>query len=144
MHRYAYEVQRAAEVCLKQPQVDCPVRHLFAPGIYIREIFMPAVKPKGTFVIGCEHKTQHFNIILTGRARVMMDGVVYVKEAPDCFISGPGVRKILLIEEDMIWQTIHANPTDESNILTLEKSLVTDKPSWHQHEIDAAREVLCR
>lgn len=101
-------------------QVEMPLTHRFSPGIYIREIFMPA----GTFVIGHKHKTQHFNIILSGRARVMMDGVIHEVAAPDIIESGGGVQKILYIEEDMRWATVHANPTDERDVVKIEESLV--------------------
>ena len=47
------------------PQVECPLKHYFAPGVYLREIFMPA----GSVVIGKIHKTEHFNIIQKGCSR---------------------------------------------------------------------------
>jgi hypothetical protein len=94
--------------------VECPLNHQFAKGIYFREIFMPA----GTFVIGHEHKTEHFNVVLSGCAKVLMDGEVVDIIAPCVFVSKPGVRKFLLITEDMRWATIH--PTDETDIEKLE------------------------
>lgn len=105
-----------------KPQIAMPLTHHFAPGIYTREIFMPA----GTFVIGHEHRTTHFNIVLTGRARVMMEADAPAEEivAPCIFVSGAGVQKVLLIEEDMRWLTIHTNPDDETDIATLEERLL--------------------
>ena len=38
--------------------------------------------PANTFVIGKRHKTSHFNIILKGKAHVLIDGVVSIVEAP--------------------------------------------------------------
>ena len=100
---------------------DCPVTHGFAPGVYLREIFMPA----GTYVIGKEHNTEHFNTILKGSAYVMIDDNVEFMVAPMSFVSHAGCRKVLYIVEDMIWQTIH--PTEETNIEVLENTLVSDK-----------------
>jgi hypothetical protein len=94
--------------------VECPLKHQFAKGVYFREIFMPA----GTFVVGHEHKTEHFNVVLSGCAKVLMDGEVVDIIAPCVFVSKPGVRKCLLITEDMRWATIH--PTDETDIEKLE------------------------
>jgi hypothetical protein len=102
------------DYCKKQEQIDCPVTHEFAPGVYMRTIFMP----KGTFVIGKSHKTEHFNIVHTGKCRLMMDGEVSLVEAPHMFVSKPGVKKILMILEDMNWSTVH--PTDETDLEILE------------------------
>lgn len=93
--------------------------HHFAPGIYVREIFMPA----GEFVIGAEHTTEHFNVVLTGRASIIADGKVVEVVAPATFVSRAGVRKVLQIHEDMIWQTIHANPENETDTTKLESQL---------------------
>jgi len=112
---------------LKLPQTDCPLTHRFAPGIYLREIFMPA----GTFVIGHEHKTEHFNIVTAGRALVMMDGITQEIAAPATFVSGPGVRKVLYILEDMTWMTVH--PTPETDLLKLEDELIIKSASYLRH-----------
>lgn len=116
------DFRNAEDRLLQLPQVDCPLQHRFAPGVYVREIEMPA----DTFIIGGEHKTEHFNIVLTGKALVMMDGVVHEITAPTTFVSGPGVRKTLYILETMRWQTIHANPDNEQDIDTLEHRIVTE------------------
>lgn len=111
--------------CIRLPQVEMPLTHSFATGVYIREIFMPA----GTFVIGHEHKTEHFNIVLTGSADVMIDGTVQQIIAPCIFKSGAGVRKLLVIHEDMRWATVHA--TTVTDINQLEYDLVV-KTACHQ------------
>ena len=94
----------------RMPRVECPVSHYQPPGVYCREIFMPA----GTFIIGHLHKTEHINIVIKGRARVLMSGKVYDIQGPMNFISKKGVRKVLFILEDMIWMTVH--PTREKSI----------------------------
>ena len=102
------------------PQVECPLTHSFAPGVYIREIYMPA----DTVVIGQVHKTEHFNIILKGSVRLIMNGKVHELQAPCTFASGAGVSKVLNILEDTIWQTIHANPENLTDVEVLESQLV--------------------
>lgn len=120
--------------------VDCPLVHTFSEGVYHREIFMP----KGTFIIGHKHNTTHLNIVTKGKAKVWMDGVVKVIEAPCTFESKAGVRKILFIEEDMLWATIHV--TNETDIETLENTLV-DKESSNTLTLEdikyIAKEELC-
>lgn len=112
---YKKELMRIQTECLKFEQIELPLLHDFAPGLYLRRIFMP----KGTFVIGKTHKTEHFNIVLSGAAIVMIDGEIKLITAPYVFKSGKGVKKVLHILEDMIWMTTH--PTDETDLDKLEE-----------------------
>ena len=113
----------------KLPPVECPVTHRFAPGVYLREIFMP----KGSIVIGKIHKTEHFNVIIKGSC------VVYTVEgreeytAPATFVSKAGVQKVVLMRDDCQWQTIHV--TDETNIDAIEKEVIAE--SYDQFELEA-------
>ena len=109
---------------LQVPQTNCPNKHYFSPGVYVREIFMPA----GTVVIGHEHKTRHLNIVSTGRARVMMNGVIKEIVAPVTFESEPGVRKVLHILEDMVWSTVHVTKT--TDLGELEEEMITKSETF--------------
>lgn len=101
------------------PQVDCPLKHYFAPGIYVREIFMPA----GSVVIGKIHKTEHFNIIQKGCVTLHnADGSKETLTGPLTFVSKPGVQKVLYIHEDTIWSTVHK--TENKDIESLEAELI--------------------
>lgn len=106
--------------------------HRFEKGMYIREIHMP----KGEFIIGAEHTTRHWNAIIAGRASVIMEGAVHEIVAPHAFISEAGVRKVLSIHEDCIWQTWHTNPTDERDADKLEASLCVMSESYKAHFAD--------
>jgi hypothetical protein len=118
---YFTKVLELQEFCKKEEQIEMPVEHEFAPGVYMRTIFMPV----GTFVMGKSHKTEHFNVITTGRCRLMMDGEISEVVAPCKFVSKAGVKKILYILEDMTWTTIHA--TDETDLEKLEaEHVLTD------------------
>lgn len=110
--------------CLSElPQVECPLQHHFAPGLYMREIFMPA----GTVVIGMIHKTEHFNILVRGACHIMHDnGTTEELRAPKVFVSKAGVQKVLHITEDMVWLTTH--PTDETDVPTILSWLVEPVP----------------
>lgn len=105
------------------PQTDCPLKHYFSPGLYLREIFMPA----GTVVIGRIHKTEHFNILVKGSCAIVHDDFRReVLQAPMVFVSKAGVQKALYILEDMIWMTTHVS--EETDLLKLEELLVDPKP----------------
>ena len=101
------------------PQLEIPVTHRFSPGVYAREITMPA----GMTGVGHKHKTRHLNMAMTGRALVTIDGVTTEVVAPFVFESAPGAQKAFQVIEDLCWITIHANPTDISDIVEMEREI---------------------
>lgn len=126
------------------PQVECPLKHYFLPGIYIREIFMPA----DTVVIGKIHKTKHFNIIQKGKVLLISEYDKKVLEGPCTFESDIGVQKLLYIYEDTIWSTVHL--TENTDLESLEAELIEPDDSYPileriQEKLDielAAQKVL--
>ena len=122
------KVQTLEAAFLEQPQVDCPVVHRFGPGIYIREVSIPA----GTLSIGHRQTTTHLNVMLAGRViMVNEDGTKTEVAAPQTFVAGPG-RKIGYILEDMIWQNIYA--TDETDVEKLEAMFLDKSNTWQEHQ----------
>lgn len=106
---------------LSQPvQAEYELKHSFAPGIYMREILML----KDTLLIGHEHIFEHFNVILSGSALVLMNGKTEKIVGPCYFKSGAGVRKVLYILEDMRWMTVHTNECEERDVDKLEEKLI--------------------
>ena len=135
------EVDALEKQLLQEPQVECPLVHRFAPGLYAREVTMPA----GTFIIGQRHKTSHFNVILSGKAKVMVgEHEVKILRAGDVLVSEAGIRKVLLILEEMRWMTIH--PTSETDISRLEDELVIKSNAFlaeqEKKELRSAMEAL--
>lgn len=120
---FAQKVQTLTDCMRRMKQEDCPVKHHFSPGLYLREIFMPA----GTVVVGRVHKTEHFNILVQGAAKIVHDdGRQEELRAPMVFVSKAGVQKVLYILEDMIWMTTHVS--EETDLSKLEALLVDPKP----------------
>lgn len=118
---------------LNAPQVEVPLHHAFAPNVYLRQVTMP----KGSVIIGHQHKTEHFNIVLSGKATVFMEGEIHEIVAPAIFKSSANVRKVLFIHETMIWATVH--PTSETDIDRLEEELIIKSDSFKQHQLDVAK-----
>jgi quercetin dioxygenase-like cupin family protein len=100
----------------------CPVKNIFAHGIYIREAFIP----KGTIGVGRIHKHEHAVFVMKGDISVMSEDGVKRIRAPQSLISPPGTKRVGYAHEDTIWITVHANPenlvdTDEIiNYLTVD------------------------
>jgi hypothetical protein len=122
------KIQTVEKEFLKQEQVDCPVVHRFGPGIYIREVTLPA----GCFSIGHYQKTEHLNIMLTGKVIMVKDDGTHVElEAPQTFISKPG-RKIGYIIDTVVWQNVYA--TDETDVEKLEEMFLEKSITWKEHQ----------
>lgn len=106
MRRRIYALE--AEI-LDQPQVDCPVTHHYAPGIYVREMRVPPF----TVLTGAVHKTEHLAMLIQGRIEVLTEDGLQILEAPCTILSRPGIKRVgRTFEEGATWSTIHANPDD--------------------------------
>lgn len=122
------KIQTLEAEFLKQPQADCPVVHRFGPGIYIREVTIPA----DTFSIGHRQTTTHLNIMLAGRVTMVNeDGSHTELVAPQTFVAGPG-RKIGYIHETMVWQNVYA--TDETDVEKLEAMFLDKSATWQESQ----------
>ena len=95
-------------------------RHHFAPGTYSREIELPA----RSCVIGKIHREAHSNVISRGHALVATPDGVMQLAAPLTFISEPGTKRLVISLDDVVWTTIHANPTNTTDLEELERLLI--------------------
>lgn len=117
-------VEQAQRLMLRMPQVECPVIHRFGPGVYIREVTVPA----GTLAIGHCQRFEQMNIMLKGKVTVVTDdGELKTLTAPTCFVGKPG-RKVGYIHEEMVWQNIYA--TNETDVEKLEAMFLDKSESW--------------
>ena len=101
-------MNRLEAALVQGEQAICPLIHSFTPGIYIRQIFIPA----GTLMTSRVHKTEHHFILLKGVIVVKSDFEDVTYRGPFIGITAPGTRRALLALEDTVWLTIHANPDD--------------------------------
>ena len=82
----------------------CRITHYFAPGVYAREMWMPA----GCLITGKIHLTEHLNMLSQGRVSVSNKGESVTVEAPYTFVSPVGTKRAIYAHEDSTWTTIHA------------------------------------
>lgn len=123
-------LERLGADMLKLPQAPCNVRHLFSPGLYIRELSMG----QGTIALGHAHKTAHLCIVLKGALNVLApSGEVVTLRAPLTFIGQPG-RKLAYVLEDCVFINVFANPTDERDIGKLEELLLIKSEAFEAHQ----------
>lgn len=113
---------------LKHDQLDLPVTHHFAPGVYARELFIP----EGTLLTGKIHKFAHLNILLKGHILVSNMGESKELEAPLVFVSPPSTKRAGYALEDSLWLTIH--PTEKTDLDLIEQEVIS--PSFDELEFD--------
>lgn len=94
---------------LEVPQVDCPIRHHFAPGVYAREITIP----KGTVLVGAVHKRDNLVVLSSGRLRLVTDDGTIEISAPHTRICKAGAKNAAVALEDSVWTNFFA--TDETD-----------------------------
>lgn len=117
------KVKRLEAVLAEQPQVDCPVRHYFAPGMYAREIRIP----KGTALVGAVHKTENLAVLSAGRLRLVTDSGTVEIAAPHTLTVKPGQKNCAVALEDAVWTNFF--PTDETDPDKLVEILSESKAS---------------
>lgn len=113
------DIQKLQGVCSTLPQVELGNEHYFAPGMYARELFMPA----GVLVVGQIHKFKHISIMAYG------DVTVYTEQdggkryrGYNVVISEAGAKRVLYPHADTMWTTVHA--TDLTNVADIEAQLI--------------------
>lgn len=102
---------------------ELPLEHLFAPGVYIRKIFVP----KNNIIVGKLHRHSHANIIAQGKVSVVteFESAVYTSY---CQFTTPAATKRALVSlEDTIWVGVHLNPDNITDLDALEKLIIAKK-----------------
>ena len=96
-----------------------PLKHMFAPGIYVRQIFLP----KGSVCVGKIHKHKHPNFLMSGVVDVVTeDGGIERLTAPMAMISPCGTKRAVHAIEDTVWITVHA--TNETDLDKIEEEVI--------------------
>jgi hypothetical protein len=98
---------------------DCfPLKHTFVPGMYIREITMPA----GALLTSKIHKMEHPYFILRGDVSVLTEkGVVRLKTGFSG-ITPAGTKRLLYCHEETVWVTVHR--TDSTDLKLIEEEVI--------------------
>lgn len=119
------ETRRAAIANLeaamsKCPQVEQPVEHNFAPGLYARRI----INPQGSLIVTKIHKQPNFSFVLRGRLGVITEDGMKTVQAPAFFKTEPGTKRIIYAQEEVEFVTVHPNPDDAQDLELLESRII--------------------
>lgn len=103
------KVKKLDAFIIGMPQVDCPLDYQFYPGLLIRERFVPA----GTLFSTYTWKTTHPFRCIGGELLIWEEKIGWqLFTAPCKGITYAGTKRIVFAIDNVIWETLHANPTD--------------------------------
>lgn len=126
----------------QEPQVAIETSHVFADGLYAREIVIPA----GTLLTGKIHGFEHINIVSKGSISVVTEHGARRISAPCTFVAQPGTKRLGYAHEDTVWTTIHALPNDVRDPDEAEALLILpahpDAPALEQADAAALLEAM--
>lgn len=95
-----------------------PLKHTFAAGVCVRQIFLPA----GWIIVGKIHKHKHFVLLTVGEVEVLTENGVEHIVAPAIFVSEPGTKRVVYAHKDTLWSNII--PTDETDPAKIEAQVI--------------------
>tara|TARA_R110002074_G_scaffold188224_3_gene353930 strand:+ start:373 stop:969 length:597 start_codon:yes stop_codon:yes gene_type:complete len=95
-----------------------PVKHSFADGCYIREIFNPA----NELIITKIHKKEHPFFLMEGKMSILTENGIKHIEAPYHGITKPGTKRAIYTHTDCVFVTVHA--TENTDIQKIEEEVI--------------------
>ena len=98
-----------------------PVKHTFAGGCYIREIYNPA----NELIITKIHKKEHPFFLMKGEMSILTEEGIQHIHAPYQGVTKPGTKRAIYTHEECIFITVHA--TENTNIEDVEEEVVCTK-----------------
>ena len=118
----AQQLQKAMLENLKpEDLIEPPIKHYFANGTYVREMFAPT----GSVIIGKTHRHDHICIVLQGQAMVYSEDGQFEIQAPYTFVAKKGAKRIFVVLEDLIFQNVH--PANSTDLEELEHELIVSE-----------------
>ncbi len=115
-------IVRLEQAVGKLPQFDCPLKHYFVDGIYVREIFIPA----GVVLVGYIHMQPCVTTVSAGRILIADGEATREVYAPFTMACPPGSKKAGYALEDTVWSDAYLNLDNETDIEKLEARLTAN------------------
>jgi len=95
-----------------------PLKHSFADGCYIREIFNPA----GELIVTKIHKISHPFFLMKGEMSILTENGFKRIKAPYHGITPAGTKRIIYTHSDIIFVTVHV--TKERDLEKIEEEII--------------------
>lgn len=129
------QLAKLATVLAAAPQIDIPVEHFFAPGMYVRKCTIQA----GAYVIGKKHRHRHPTMLVKGEATINTDAGMVRISAPHIWISQEGAQRALYTHSECEFVTVHLNPDDTQDLEAIEADVIVPQTLAELTNPEAAR-----
>jgi hypothetical protein len=110
------------KVLLSGEQIELPIQHEFAFGIYLRKIYIP----KGIALTGRVHKQDDLQIVFSGDISIATENGLTRFSGFNTFTSKAGIKPFAFAHEDTWYATAHH--THLTDLSEIEKELFEDEP----------------
>ena len=115
------DLRKHSDVLIDKPLHEHnPLKHSFADGCYIREIFNPA----GELIVTKIHKQKHPFFLVKGKMSILTENGVEHIEAPYHGITTPGTKRVIYAHTDCIFICVFATKHTDINII--EKEIIAE------------------
>ena len=98
-----------------------PVKHTFAGGCYIREIYNPAHE----LIVTKIHKKEHPFFLMKGEMSILTEEGIQNIKAPYQGVTKPGTKRAIYTHEECVFITVHA--TENTTVEDVEEEVVCTK-----------------
>jgi len=98
----------------------CRISHYNVPGLYAREMWMPA----DCMITGKIHKTEHICILSKGMVTVSDGGHSVTYKAPAIIVSRIGAKRAIYAHEESVWTNFHA--TELTDPEAIEREIIAE------------------
>jgi quercetin dioxygenase-like cupin family protein len=92
-------------LAMPEHQIVIEPRHMFANGLYAREVTLP----EGSTAVGYRHAQEHICILSKGRVAVVTEEGTQELVAPAMFVVPAGRKNCVHALEETVWTTVHAS-----------------------------------
>lgn len=94
------------------------ITHHFSDNLYAKEMHVP----EGMAIVQHKHKFDHLSVLAKGKAKILLDGVETVYDAPACINIVKNKNHGVIALTDVIWYCVHS--TSETNIDKIDEVLI--------------------
>lgn len=120
------KLDQIEEALSKGEQTKLPLRHIFTPGLYTRECFIP----QGTVATTRIHLREHPFVVLKGTASVWSSEHGWHKvTGPFLGVTNAGTRRLIYAHDDVVWLTFHVSEKTDPDDIAREITFTQGKHS---------------
>ena len=129
-----YELEEVIKSMPGSVGKDSPLfayHHWFVPGIYGREITIPANTVLTTEI----HASENLAVVLQGSFTFFSENGLEYIEAPKVMVTKIGTKRAMFTHTEVIYITFHENVDNETDIDTLvERYTFKDEKAYHEYK----------